>query len=1432
MFLDWTLKEFYNPIADIIASKERKKDKKGGGKESQNNHIGTDKDKKLNCWVCQKPHKICQCEEYQKKSIPDRRKLINEKRCCYNCLSPKHSVRECKSRVSCRHCKKRHHSSLHDPNFVDSNDTPEVESNYGKSNAHTYLQVIPVTISNGEKSMQVNALLDTGSDTTLIKSSLAAKLNLAGKTQTMRISNVLTKKQSIKSKSVNFTISSASRDNNDSAIPIQDAWVVDSLNVKMRPYNLPSLRKDFDHLKDISIVPPLKGDVEVLIGADTPEALLHLDFVKGKSKDDPMAVKTIFGWTLFGGRSTDQSITANFLSFEKLEASVERFWEQESYGTTSKLSPALLTKDEKRALKLLEEGTKLVEGRCEVGLLWRKDEVQLDNNRCMAEKRLLSTEKRLEKFPEVKEIYHSKIEEYITLGHVRKLSDTEAKSVSNKTNYIPHHFVLEPRKPGKIRIVFDASSNFKGTSLNKSLLPGPNLLNNLVTVLSRFRRGKVAVVSDIEKMYHQVLVPEKDQDALRFLWRDKPSDPITEYKLQVHLFGKIDSPCCANWALRSSTTRVEGKEVQAFKDLSEENKSIVAEAVTEKFYMDDLLSSFDETEDAEETCLNVSKVVKGRKFRLTKWLSNDPKFLEAMPAEDVSPKITSRKLESLPHERTLGVWWDPYKDEFFFKVEMREHQKTKRGLLSFLSSIYDPLGFLAPLLIAPKITLQSMWKEKVGWDDPIPESLLDMYTEWLSTLPEFADVKVPRWFGFPIENDDRDVELHVFADASLKAFSSCAYFRAVKDEDVSCSLIMGKSRLAPIKGSTVPRLELQAAVLASRMKDCINNEMRLPIDKSFLWSDSMVVLSYIRNEEKKFSTYVMNRTNEIREKTDVQDWNFVPGKLNSADLGTRPITDKKEDKPIDTWINGPDFLKLPALPKFEEEDKPEPLPEEITKAVLTASIQKLEDQMTGVIRWEKFSDWSKIKRTYAWIIKVKKRWVECKRHGTSQTDISSLNVDDLQSASQELCRISQEESQASLSAQRLTNLRPMKMEGLLCVGGRLSKALLPTQAKHQIILSKEHPISTLIIRHAHEKHHHVGRNATLSILREEFWIPAGKSKVRQVLTKCFFCKRESMKTRHPLMADLPLERIDSRCHAFQNVGVDYFGPILIKQGRRTRRSTGSAKRYGALFTCMTTRSVHLELAGDMSTDSFILALRRFRARRGNPKVIRSDNGTNFVGAERELREALQKLDQLRITNELSANSIEWKFNPPIAPWMGGAMESMVKLTKRALRSTMKDRMFTEESLHTLLLEVEATLNSRPLTSVSDDLNDFEALTPNHFLLGRASPNHPIVTEDSCLRRKWRQVQTSLNLFWSRWIKEYLPSLNERTKWRQDTRNMRSGDLVVIKDSSMLRHKWPLGRVVDVIPSSDGRTRVAVVKRSDGSTLTRAVGRLGLLEAAQ
>ena len=226
-----------------------------------------------------------------------------------------------------------------------------------------------------------------------------------------------------------------------------------------------------------------------------------------------------------------------------------------------------------------------------------------------------------------------------------------------------------------------------------------------------------------------------------------------------------------------------------------------------------------------------------------------------------------------------------------------------------------------------------------------------------------------------------------------------------------------------------------------------------------------------------------------------------------------------------------------------------------------------------------------------------------------------------------------------------------------------------------------------------------------------------------------------------------------------------------------------------------------------------------------------DNGGNFVGAEREIREALQKWDQKRIQDELSQYDITWKFNPPLAPWMGGAMESMVKLTKKALRSVIRDRIFTEESLHTFILEVESTINSRPLTPLSDDINDFEALTPNHFLLGRASPNLPIIysPQHNNLKSKWKQVQSTLNEFWKRWAKEYLPTINERAKWRHPIRNVQEGDLVVISEKDIQRYKWPLARVISVITSDDGITRVAKVKTSDGSIYTRPTGSLGLLE---
>ena len=446
-----------------------------------------------------------------------------------------------------------------------------------------------------------------------------------------------------------------------------------------------------------------------------------------------------------------------------------------------------------------------------------------------------------------------------------------------------------------------------------------------------------------------------------------------------------------------------------------------------------------------------------------------------------------------------------------------------------------------------------------------------------------------------------------------------------------------------------------------------------------------------------------------------------------------------------------------------------------------------------------------------------------------------LSAADLEEASMALCKQAQVESfkddykdlaanRALSSNSSILPLQPVLVDGIIRVGGRLTKAPIPYEAKHQALLSPGHPLSRLLAQDIHERHFHVGREHTLALVRQQFWILRGKSFVRRIINECLLSKRRAKPT-VPVMASLPRERLALCKPPFTNTGVDYFGPISVKRGRVTE------KRWGCIFTCLTTRAVHLEVAGDLSTDSFIVALRRFRGRRGNPKTIRSDNGTNFVGANRELGEALRSLSQERITGELSRKEITWYFNPPSSPHMGGIFESMVKQVKRAMKTVINDQVLPEETLHTVLVETEAIVNSRPLTPVSDDPNDYEALTPNHFLIGRASPNSlPGRFEEREVnsRKRWRMAQALADMIWRRWRKEYLPTLTMRSKWNKEQRNLKEGDLILLKSDDVPRSHWPLGRILKTFPGSDGRVRMAEVKTPNG-TLMRPVAKICMLE---
>ena len=377
---------------------------------------------------------------------------------------------------------------------------------------------------------------------------------------------------------------------------------------------------------------------------------------------------------------------------------------------------------------------------------------------------------------------------------------------------------------------------------------------------------------------------------------------------------------------------------------------------------------------------------------------------------------------------------------------------------------------------------------------------------------------------------------------------------------------------------------------------------------------------------------------------------------------------------------------------------------------------------------------------------------------------------------------------------RLARLKPFEDQGILRVDGRLNHSDLQYDAKHPMILSAKHPVSELIICHYHHSNGHVGTYQVLAQVRQRFWIVNAVSTIKHVLRKCHICKRQNAKLGEQVTPPLPVvrESSDSRriIYPFAAVGLDYFRPLYAKIGpnTRSRRDQSLNKCYGCIFTCLRYRAVHIELADDLSTDSFINAVLHFVGRQGTPKIIHSDNGSNFRGAELDVINALKVRDQEKIQSTMTQRGIEWKFNPPAASHQGGVWERLIHSIRRILHSMVGERLVNEETLRTFLVEVEKILNDRPITPASSDPQDLEALTPNHILLlHRNSSSPPEVLEESDrFKARWKYVHLLTSEFWQRWIKEYLPTLQERRKWLQPKSNFRVGDLVLLADKNAPR----------------------------------------------
>ena len=681
------------------------------------------------------------------------------------------------------------------------------------------------------------------------------------------------------------------------------------------------------------------------------------------------------------------------------------------------------------------------------------------------------------------------------------------------------------------------------------------------------------------------------------------------------------------------------------------------------------------------------------------------------------------------------------------------------------------------------------------------------------------------------------MSLHAFGDASPKGYGAVVYLRTARsDGSGEVSLVMARARLAPLKRVTLPRLELLGSLMAARLAVLVRQALRLPESTvTRCWTDSMIALGWIRGEPQRWKQFVANRVTEIQSVTAPSDWSHCPGEENPADLTTCGLS---AEQLIGSrlWFGGPSWLATTqGRPGVDEAlVSGEELPESVllTGASVTDSSDPVEradasclvagasdEPVFDTARW---SSLSKAVRVVAWV----RRFCRNARSARQRCALPDLSADEIVSARHVLLRETQRQSFAvelralqqgkevprSSSVYRLTPF--VGEDGLLRVRGRLQQSELSHEERHPILLPRGR-VAELLVRDQHRLMSHCGVSTLITAVRAAYWVVGLRCLAKRVKRMCVGCQRQDALPCNEPAAPLPRDRV-TRAPPFTVTGVDFAGPIFAVDCPRQ-------KFYVCLFTCAVTRAVHLELTGSLSQADFLMALRRFAARRGLPSVLYSDNARTFIGADAMLHRYFGHL------------APRWKFIVPRSPWWGGWWERLVRSVKVGLRKSLGTRCLTRVELETVLLEVESCVNSRPLTQVTDSIDSESSLTPSHFLTGCGTGFQARVLEDPesvsgrMLSDRARVRERRLNRFWSVWRDEYLRSLPQLVRKFTTHGKLSLGSVVLIREENVPRMKWVLGVVTKLYPGRDGVARSAEVRTKGGQLRTRAVQRLHDME---
>lgn len=1407
--------------------------------------VNNSTDKSNQCHYCNDgSHFLYHCKKFQLINPQERYNFVHAKNLCINCLSQLHTTKKCQSRHTCFKCGKNHHSLLHFEN------NPNKSQNINKNKTEADLcataisdnKVSLVSDNNPDKifagisrtvaSKQVllatalvkvinpktgtykvlRAVLDSASHCSFITNQAAHLLGCKYFENTCEIAGI--SNTSTQCKGVTYlTLQSLS---GELVASNHSLLILDKIVDNLPRTNLP------DHIrkvaKNIILADPtfdLTSPVDLLLGAE----LFCLIF-KGEKinlgKNLPVAYDTIFGHVLLGTYFQPNALKCQFFSLltitnESLNNSLTKFWEQEKIPDATPINPEDADCEEYFTKTHIRDDA----GRYQVRLPFKMENASslLGDSITLAKNRFVSLEKKLNNNAEFGKLYRQFMSDYLHAGHMRLCDSNEIGQIKY---FLPHHGVLKMESSTtKLRVVFDASAiTSSGKSLNQLLCAGPKLQNEIFDIIVNYRLFKYVFFCDIKQMFLQINLHEDDQNYQAIIWRDNSSLPFQVFKLTTVAFGLSCSPYLA---------------IRTLLQLAEDegyNFPAAAAILKKNCFVDNIFGGHSEEEGLIQLQKELIQLLQKGGFELRKWASNSPQLLANLPVEYYEKPLTVTPADG-PQFSVLGLLWKPNIDAFTYRVKLNDKLPTKRNILSTIAQIYDPCGFLSPVSVYTKIFMQIIWSRAIDWDDLLPDDLLEKWNSFFTELPVLTKVTVPRSF---LLNSLSNLQLHGFCDASEAAYSAVIYLRTeVTNNNFVPHLLAAKTRVAPLKRVSIPRLELNAAVLLARLISYVK-KIIIPhynINSICAWSDSTVALSWIRTPAYKLQTYIANRVAEIQEIIPPQLWRHIRGSENPADCASRGLTPTQLlDNTL--WWGGPLWLRCKEedwpTSKFTPinwEDIPERKISQLSTLVATPNLEFFD--------FSRFSSWLKTVRIYVFVL----RFINNTRNKEKYRGL--ITTKEMKLSTNLICKIIQQnkfkEELIKISQNKISKFKTftpfIDSDGLLRVGGRLKHSDLSFNAKHPIIMPKVHHVTNLIIDYYHVISLHAGPQLLQSIISQKFWIISARSIMRSRIRKCNTCFRCKPANQAPLMGQLPRSRIvPSR--PFTITGCDFGGPFMLKT--HTLRNSKLIKAYICVFICFAVKAVHVEVATDLTAESFIAALKRFVARRGPCTEIHCDQGTNFVGANNELRAIVKSFlasqrNQEEINNFCLPHNISFHFIPAASPHMGGLWESAIKSVKYHLKRIVGETILTLEEFITLTTQIEAMLNSRPLTPLSQDIEDLSVLTPAHFLIGGNLAQVPeLDLSDIAMNRlsRWELVQAFVQRIWKRWTQEYLNTLQQRLKWNAKKDNLSVGDLVIIQKENTAPFRWPMGRVTAVNTGKDNVIRSAVIKTATGELTRPAV----------